>query len=123
MRNPTSIGIGAQFNGLSMCSKLDVNATIKNSINGATEGFKTLWGDISSSLTGAVAGMPALILKRSNPDLYDLLNNGVLQAKLDFDKGQINCERIADISTHSEWQQAANAKTLQDAITTGGVHA
>lgn len=124
MNTPSSIGMGARFNGLAMCSRLDMKATVTNSLNGTTEGFKSLWTDITGSLSSAVAGLPALILKRSNPDLYDLLNNGVLQARMDFDKSELNCERlserIADISTDQEWKSAANAETLREAIATGG---
>ncbi len=33
-----------------------------------------------SSATGAVASLPAMVIQRANPGLYELLTNGTLQA-------------------------------------------
>ncbi len=41
-------------------------------------------GGIVESATGAVMSLPAMMIQRSNPGLYELLSNGVLQARVDF---------------------------------------
>lgn len=46
--------------------------------------------------TGAVSSMPAMILQRANPGLYEMITNGVLQAGLAFDKSKLNCESMAN---------------------------
>lgn len=43
-------------------------------------------GDVIQGATGAVASLPAMVIQRANPGLYDMLTNGVLQANVSFDK-------------------------------------
>ncbi|MDE4017062.1 integrating conjugative element protein, partial [Glaesserella parasuis] len=81
--NELSIGIGWKSN--LTCGNFDIKTTIKNQLNGITEGFKDLYGNVIESATGAVASLPAMIIQRANPQLYDILSNGMYQAKLDFD--------------------------------------
>lgn len=118
--NPLGYGISASWSGLQMCGNLDLEGTVKNQLNGATQGFKNMMSNVLQQATAAVASLPALILKRSNPDLYDLLNNGVLQARADFDKGMLNCQRMtekmSDVLNGGGWQQAATVTTWDEAI-------
>lgn len=102
-----------------MCGNFDLKTTISNQLNGITDGFKNLMGEIVQGATGAVASLPGLIIQRANPGLYEMLTNGVLQANVAFDKAQFNCQnlskRLMDFSDNSKWSQAAvmeEAKTL-----------
>lgn len=52
-------------------------------------------GDVIQGATGAVASLPAMVIQRANPGLYDMLTNGVLQANVSFDKAQLNCQNMA----------------------------
>ncbi len=47
--------------------------------------------EVIQGATGAVASLPAMIIQRANPGLYDMLTNGVLQANVAYDKAQFNC--------------------------------
>ncbi len=47
---------------------------------------------VIQSATSAVASLPALI-QRADPGLYNLLTNGVLQARLDFDRSKLTARR------------------------------
>lgn len=42
-----------------------------------------------------MASLPAMVIQRANPGLYDMLTNGVLQANVAFDKAQLNCQNMA----------------------------
>lgn len=74
-------------------------------------------GNVIQSATGAVASLPAMIIQRANPQLYDLLTNGVLQGRLDFDKSLLNCQKMAekmtDLATDSAWFSGAKAENYQ----------
>ncbi|EPM4160212.1 integrating conjugative element protein [Photorhabdus sp. S14-60] len=113
--NPLTVGIG--WNADLMCGNFDINTTVKNQLNGVTDGFKDLMGDVISNATGAVASLPAMIIQRANPQLYDLLTNGVLQGRLDFDKAKLSCENMAEKMTDyaygSAWVQGAKAENYQ----------
>ena len=51
--------------------------------------------DVIQNATSAVASLPALIIQRADPGLYNLLTNGVLQARLDFDRSKLTCRAMA----------------------------
>lgn len=93
---PPGIGFGVSWKADMMCGNMDLQTTIKNQLNGATDGFKSIMGNIVQSATSAVASLPAMIIQRSNPGLYELLSNGVLQARVDFDRSKITCQSMLD---------------------------
>ncbi|MHB0818459.1 integrating conjugative element protein [Stutzerimonas stutzeri] len=123
--NTIGIGAGATWQGMQMCTNLNLGGTFKNQMNGLTEGFRTLMNDAVAAGTGALASIPMMIVKRANPDLYDFLSSGVFQARADFDRGLINCQRIVEAAetamNNGGWQQAAKTTTWEAAIEeTGG---
>lgn len=93
---PPGIGFGVRWNADMMCGNMDLQTTIKNQLNGTTGGFKNIMGGIVESATGAVMSLPAMIIQRSNPGLYELLSNGVLQARVDFDRSKMSCQAMLD---------------------------
>ena len=93
---PPGIGFGIQWKADMMCGNMDLQSTIKNQLNGSTDGFKNIMGCIAESATGAVMSLPAMLIQRANPGLYELLSNGVLQARVDFDRSKMSCQAILD---------------------------
>src|SRR5690606_17346247 len=69
---------------------------LQNQLNGLTDGFQTIMSQVIQNATAAVASLPALIIQRADPGLYNLLTNGVLQARLDFDRSKLTCRAIAN---------------------------
>ena len=63
--------------------------------NGLTNGFQQIMSSVIQSATSAVASLPAH-LQRADPGLYNLLTNGVLQARLDFDRSKLTCKAMAN---------------------------
>lgn len=114
--NELSLGIGWRSN--LMCGNFDIKTTIKNQLNGITEGFKDLYSNVIQSATGAVASLPAMIIQRANPQLYDILSNGMYQAKLDFDSLKTSCEamseKLADYTMGSKWAKAAELENYKE---------
>ena len=101
-----------------MCGNFDLKTTVGNHLNGLTDGFKNLMGDVIQGATGAAASLPAMVIQRANPGLYDMITNGVLQANVAFDKAQLNCQNMAkrmmDFSDRSKWTQASDAGRVQE---------
>jgi integrating conjugative element protein (TIGR03755 family) len=120
-------GLGVRWNANLMCGNFDLQATIRNQLNGVVDGFKDIMGGILSAATGAVASLPALILQRANPGLYELISNGIMQARIDFDRSKLTCENMgkamADALTSSEWGDISSGMNLQDLIKWGSVDA
>src|SRR5260370_15721323 len=74
--------------------------------------------------TAAVAALPALIIQRADPGLYNLLTNGILQARLDFDRSKLTCKamanRMADLAGGQlGWSQLAEGLALTKAVGDG----
>ncbi|KAB0531612.1 integrating conjugative element protein, partial [Xanthomonas cissicola] len=86
-----SIGVGAGWNSNLICGDMNIQTTLKNQLNGVTNGFQQIMSNVIQSATSAVASLPALIIQRADPGLYNLLTNGVLQARLDFDRSKLTC--------------------------------
>lgn len=120
-RSATPLSVGIGWNTDMMCGNFDINTTIRNQLNGITSGYQQLMGNVIQSATGAVASLPAMIIQRANPQLYDLLTNGVLQGRLDFDKSLLNCqkmaEKMADFASDSAWFSGAKTENYQSIAT------
>ncbi|MQT50314.1 integrating conjugative element protein, partial [Pseudomonas helleri] len=63
----------------------------------------------------------ALIIQRADPGLYNLLTNGILQARLDFDRSKLTCramaEKMADTAGgQMGWNQLAEGMALRQAV-------
>ncbi len=77
--------------------------------------------NVIQSATSAVASLPALIIQRADPGLYNLLTNGILQARLDFDRSKMTCRaiasRMADMAGgQTGWDQLAEGMALKQAV-------
>ncbi len=116
-----SIGVGAGWNSNLICGDLSISTTIQNQLNGITNGFQQIMSSVIQSATSAVASLPALIIQRADPGLYNLLTNGVLQARLDFDRSKLQCramaEKMADMAGgQMGWNQLAEGIALREAV-------
>ncbi|MCI2810328.1 MULTISPECIES: integrating conjugative element protein [Alcaligenaceae] len=116
-----SIGVGAGWNSNLICGDMSITTTLRNQLNGITNGFQQIMSNVIQNATSAVASLPALIIQRADPGLYNLLTNGVLQARLDFDRSKLTCramaEKMADMAGGQlGWSQMAEGMALRDSV-------
>lgn len=119
--NMQSIGIGAGWNSNLICGNMDLSTTLQNQLNGVTNGFQSIMSSVIQNATSAVASLPALIIQRADPGLYNLLTNGILQARLDFDRSKATCRamanRMADMAGGQlGWGQLAEGMALSQSV-------
>ena len=118
--NMSRLGLDGGWSSDLMCGNFDLKTTVGNQLNGITSGYKDLMGNVIQGASGAVMSMPAMAIQRANPGLYEMLTNGVLQAGLNFDKAQLNCQnmskKLADYTMGSKWQQAAVSEEYKDIV-------
>ena len=89
------------------CGQFDPNISIEGVFNGVTEGFRDYMDGLVASASAAVAGLPGLILKRVDPGLYDLVEEGMLSASIDFEAAKMDCQQMQDWllgNGESPWQ-------------------
>jgi len=92
----SSIGVGIGWNSNLICGDMSITTTVRNQLNGITNGFQTLMSTVIQNATSAVASLPAMMIQRAYPGLYNLLTNGILQARLDFDRSKLTCRAIGE---------------------------
>lgn len=117
--NMRSLGVGVGWSSNMICGDMSLETTLQNQLNGITNGFQSIMSSVIQNATSAVASLPALIIQRANPGLYNLLTNGILQARLDFDRSKTTCRamanRMADIAgNQSGWEQLAEGMALKE---------
>ena len=92
---PNGLGVGMSWRANMMCGNMNLSNTLQNQLNGATQGFQQIMGNVIQNATQAVMSLPAMIIQRANPGLYELLSNGVLQGRIDFDRSKLTCQAMA----------------------------
>lgn len=122
--NMSSLSVSIGWNSNLICGKMSLTTTLRNQFNGATNGFRTIMSTVIQDATAAVASLPALIIQRADPGLYNLLTNGVLQGRLDFDRSKLTCQAIGEDMINLAggqlgWNQLAQGITLRDAVGSG----
>ena len=121
---PSGIGAGLSWRANMMCGNMDLATTLQNQLNGATDGFQRIMGDIVQNATQAVMSLPALIIQRANPGLYELLSNGVMQGRIDFDRSKLTCqamaEKMADNVGQAGWGALARHQEMQGNLEQAG---
>lgn len=120
-----SLSVGMGWNSNLICGDMSLETTLKNQLNGITNGFQQIMSGVIQNATSAVASLPALILQRADPALYNLLTNGILQARLDYDRSKLTCramaEKMADVAGgQTEWGQLADGMALRNALDHSG---
>ena len=116
-----SIGVGVGWNSNLICGDMSISTTIQNQLNGLTNGFQNIMSSVIQNATSAVASLPALVIQRADPGLYNLLTNGVLQARMDFDRSKLTCramaQKMADVAGGQlGWSQLAEGMALRNAV-------
>jgi integrating conjugative element protein (TIGR03755 family) len=119
--NMYSIEVGMGWNSNLICGDMSLTATLQNQLNGITNGFQRIMSEVIQNATSAVASLPALIIQRADPGLYNLLTNGILQGRLDFDRSKFTCRAIAEKMANiaggqTEWDRLAEGMALKGAV-------
>ncbi|MCH9006195.1 MAG: integrating conjugative element protein [Proteobacteria bacterium] len=74
------------------CAAFDPVAAVTNSLNDIGSGVDDMMAAMTAAATSAIAALPALILQRANPGLYDLFQNALLKAEETVQLATKSCE-------------------------------
>ncbi|MHA7232109.1 hypothetical protein ACVT98_26645 (plasmid) [Vibrio campbellii] len=82
-----------------------------------------MMGDMLTNATSAVLSLPGYYLQKKDPGLYDLMTNGVLQGKFDFDDARSSCEAMVEtmgeMNTDKAYGALARAEAWTHAVKSG----
>lgn len=88
------LGADISWNTDLICGDFDMSVSVENQLKGIEGAFSDLMSGVISAATGAVASLPGLAIQKLNPALYDMLQNGILQASEEFHIAETSCEEI-----------------------------
>jgi hypothetical protein len=91
---PVTLGGSAQLGAGYSCGKFDPMAAVTNTLNDIGAGIDNMMNAMTAAASAAIAALPALILQRANPGLYDMFQNALLQAKETMQLATKSCEQM-----------------------------
>jgi len=89
-----TLGGSAQLGLGYSCGKFDPAAAITNTLNNIGAGVDNAMNAMTTAASAAIASLPALILQRANPGLYDLFQNALLKAQETLRLATKSCEQM-----------------------------
>ncbi len=89
-----TLGGSAQLGLGYSCSQFDPVAAITNTLNEIGAGADRMMGAMTNAATAALAALPALILQRANPGLYDLFQNALIKAEETLSLATKSCQQM-----------------------------
>ncbi len=87
-----TLGGSAQLGMGYSCGKFDPVLAVTNSLNSIKSGADDMMNAMTAAASSAIAALPALILQRANPGLYDLFQNALLKAEETMQLATKSCE-------------------------------
>ncbi len=105
-----TLGGSAQLGLGYSCGKFDPVAAVTNTLNDIAAGVDNMMNAMTAAASAAIAALPALILQRANPGLYDMFQNALLQAEETMQLATKSCEQM-------EAEIAAGKNPYADLIT------
>ena len=93
------LGGSAQLGAGYSCGKFDPVRAVTHTLNDIKRGADDMMSAMTTAATSAIAALPALVLQRANPGLYDLFQNALLKAEQTLQLATKSCEQMeADIA-------------------------
>ncbi|MCC7412112.1 MAG: integrating conjugative element protein [Gammaproteobacteria bacterium] len=89
-----TLGGSAQLGLGYSCGKFDPVLAVTNSLNNIKSGVDDMMNAMTAAASSAIAALPALILQRANPGLYDLFQNALLKAEETMQLATKSCEQM-----------------------------
>ena len=89
-----TLGGSAQLGAGYSCGKFDPVVAVTNTLNEIGAGVDRMMGAMTAAATSAIAALPALILQRANPGLYDLFQNALIKAEETLRLATKSCEQM-----------------------------
>jgi len=89
-----TLGGSAQLGLGYSCGKFDPVAAVTNTLNNVGAGVDNMMNAMTAAATSAIAALPALILQRANPGLYDLFQNALIKAEETMQLATKSCEQM-----------------------------
>lgn len=78
------------------CGSFNKGASIANALNGLEDTGMQMYNNVVLAAQGAVMEMPAYVISKANPGLYQVIQNGFFSGQWDITTGLKSCQQMAD---------------------------
>ena len=96
-RRNRSIAVGAGVRWKTpQCGNFDMFLSVSNILNGVTGQLERLGNDLVASVTGVISNWAMIEIARADPQLYEFLQQGKLEASEMFNASVASCEEMSD---------------------------
>lgn len=89
------VGAGVRWK-TPMCGNFDMSLSVTNILNGVTGQLEKLGDELLASVTGAISNWPMMEIARADPQLYEFIQQGKLEASELFNASVASCEEMTD---------------------------
>ena len=90
----TSLNGNIDLSHIYSCGNFSPTAGISNILNSAQNQVMAAYGNMVNAVTSAIGALPAFILQRAAPGLYDLYQNAVIRAEALLGSANTSCEAM-----------------------------
>lgn len=113
------VGGKLKFGAGYSCGKFDPSASLQNFMNNLKNGVDDAMNTVSQAASSAVAGLPALLLSRNSPDLYELMQTNVFRAEEKLKFNSMSCQEIerqlaSGENPYKQWTEMAQGTSLNE---------
>jgi len=101
------------------CGEFDPSSSLKNFMNNLKNSADDAMNTVSQAASSALAGLPALMLARNSPDLYELMQTSVFRAEEKLKFNAMSCQQIerqlaAGENPYKQWTELAQGTSLNE---------
>jgi len=114
-----NVGTDLKFGAGYSCGKFDPTLSLQNFMNQLTSGVDDAMNTMQQAATSAVASLPALIMQRNSPDIYELLQTNVFRAEEKWKFNSASCQEMERKISNGEnpykqWTMFAQSTELKE---------
>ena len=119
------LSVGGQMANGFNCGKFDPTVSVENTLNQVAKGIEDMTNAMTQAANAAIAALPALILQRADPGLYDLFQNALVRAEELMRMSTKSCEQMQSeidrgINPFHEWVTVSRANGWKATMGIGG---
>lgn len=90
----TKLSLNGELSSGYSCGNFDPVVSIENTLNDVARGAEAMTQQMVQAANAAIAALPAMILQRADPGLYDLFQGSLLRAEEMFNVSLKSCEQM-----------------------------
>ena len=94
--NAVPLQVSADISWNYSCGKFSMSGSVNKLLADVRSAADDYLNAMIANAQAAVASLPAIILQRANPTLYDIMQNGLLRAQASANAARLDCKALED---------------------------